>query len=263
MSGPLGVVPAAGVGSRLWPYRAPKELIQVGYLEVAGRLLPKAAIEHVLCGMRGAGARDALVVTSPTKFELPRYLASGSHLDMNLAYLCQEDPLGMPHALDLASPFATGRTVLMGMPDTIVSPHDCFTHLLAFHKAHRGDLTLGVFPTDDPRALAPVVIEHGSHRVLAIVDKPDVPPVANTWGMAVWEPSFTDLLHDFVRAASPPRKQELLLTDAFVSAIAAGLRVHALTFTSGRFHDIGTPAGLMRTRELWEHQSNAVAWPQP
>ena len=37
----FGIVPAAGVGSRLSPYRAPKELIQIGYRPVDGRLLDR------------------------------------------------------------------------------------------------------------------------------------------------------------------------------------------------------------------------------
>ncbi len=188
MAGALGVVPAAGTGSRLWPYRAPKELVQVGYRAVPGdpsdRLLPMAAVEHVLHALRGGGVTDAAVVLSPDKFEVFRYLGSGHHLGMDLAYLCQEAPLGMPHAIDLAGPFLAGRTVCMGMPDTVVEPDDCFAHLLDFHARERADLSLGVFPTDDPRALAPVLLDPAG-RVLAIVDKPEVPPAANTWGIAV------------------------------------------------------------------------------
>ena len=50
MAGRLGIVPAAGVGVRLSPYRAPKELIQVGYRSVHGRVVPQAVVEHVLTG---------------------------------------------------------------------------------------------------------------------------------------------------------------------------------------------------------------------
>lgn len=250
MVGRFGVIPAAGAGTRLAPYRAPKELIQVGYHTVDGRTLPKAAIEHVLTAMRGGAVGRAFVVLSPAKAELLRYLGSGEHLGMELAYVCQEAVRGMPHALDLASPFLTGRTVCMGMPDTIITPDDCFAQLLDFHDATRADLSLGVFPTATPQALAPVVVEPGSYRVLAIVDKPEHPPAANTWGIAAWSPVFTELLHGFVAAAPPGR--ELLLSEVFVAAMTAGLRVHALTFPAGEYHDIGTPAGVVRARERLE-----------
>ena len=259
MAGRLGIVPAAGVGARLSPYRAPKELIQVGYREVDGRLVPKAAVEHVLTAMHDGGVDSAFLVLSPAKWDVFLYLGSGRHLGMDLGYLCQEVPLGMPHALDLAHPFMTDRTVCMGMPDTIVAPGDCFAQLVDFHDATGADLSLGVFPTATPQALAPVVIEPGSQRVLAIVDKPEHPPVANTWGIAVWSPVFTELLHGYVASALAAPARELLLSDVFVAAMTAGLTVNALEFTAGEYHDIGTPEGVVRTRARLESAAGTLA----
>jgi glucose-1-phosphate thymidylyltransferase len=276
VSARFGIVPAAGAGTRLSPYRAPKELIQVGYRSAAGQLLPKAAIEHVLTAMAAGGADRAFVIISPAKLELLRYLGSGEHLGLDLAYLCQETPLGMPHAIDLATPFLAGQTVSLGMPDTIVAPDDCFAQLFDFHEGTRADLSLGVFPTAEPRSLAPVVIEPGSHRVLAIMDKPADPPAANTWGIAVWSPVFTELLHDYVaagvgRGSSPlastaalrPPGGELLLSEVFADAITAGLRVHALAFDAGGFHDIGQPANVVRVRAWLENAGDVLAGHQP
>jgi glucose-1-phosphate thymidylyltransferase len=269
VAGKCGIVPAAGAGVRLAPYRAPKELIQIGYRAVDGRPLPKAAIEHVLTAMRAGAADRAFVVLSPAKWEVFRYLGSGEHLGMDLAYLCQETPLGMPHAIDLATPFLAGQTVCMGMPDTLVTPDDCFAALSDFHDTTRADLSLGVFPALDPRALAPVVIEPGSYRVLAIVDKPAEPPAANTWGIAVWSPVFTELLHGYVAAAigepgpDRERRRELLLTDVFMAAVTAGLRVHALAFESGAYHDIGDPANVIRARARVENADGILAGRRP
>lgn len=255
MSEVLGIVPAAGLGSRLWPYRAPKELIQVGYHEVGDaaspRLLPKAAVEHVLLAMRCGAIRTAFIVVSPAKWEVLRYLGDGGHLDIGLAYLCQEEPKSMPHAIDLVRPFAGGRDVCLGMPDTIVRPDDCYAQLRDFHTSHHADVSLGVFPTADPRSLAPVLIEPGTCRVLAVVDKPEHPPVDNTWGIAIWSPAFTELLHETLNAR-PDHGCELSLSDVFVAAVTAGLRVFALAFPQGEFHDIGTPEGVLRTRGLLE-----------
>lgn len=269
MTARFGIVPAAGAGTRLSPYRAPKELIQVGYRSAGGQLLPKAAIEHVLTAMATGGADRAFVVLSPMKWDLFRYLGSGEQLGLDLAYLCQETPLGMPHAIDLATPFLAGQTVGMGMPDTIVAPQDCFAQLFDFHEGTRADLSLGLFPTAEPQALAPVVTEPGSHRVLAIMDKPLDPPVANTWGIAVWSPVFTDLLHDYVGAVLAMVEgggcsgRELLLSEVFADAVTAGLRVHALSFDGGEFHDIGKPANLRRARAWLDDAGDVLAGRQP
>ena len=181
------------------------------------------------------------------------------YLGLTLAYLCQEEPLGIPHALNLAAPYVTGATVCMGMPDTIFTPADSFAQLLRFHEEHRSDLSLGVFPTTEARSLAPVIIEPGTHRVLAIVDKPATPPVANTWGIAVWSQAFTELLRGFVYTGLGARSGELLLSDAFVAAVEAGLRVHALSFDVGEFYDIGTPEGVLRARRWLESGTGLVA----
>ena len=213
--------------------------------------LAEAAIEHVLEAMRCGGVENVMLVLSPAKAEVFRYLGSGQQLGLALAYLCQEEPLGIPHALDLAAPYVADATVCMGMPDTIFTPRDSFAQLLQFHRDHRSELSLGVFPTTEPQSLAPVIIEPGTRRVLAIVDKPASPPAANTWGIAVWSPAFTELLGGFVRAALDSRSGELLLSDAFIAAVEAGLRVHALNFEAGRFYDIGTPVGVSAPGDGW------------
>jgi glucose-1-phosphate thymidylyltransferase len=241
----------------MWPYRAAKELLQVGYETVPPdgrppRVVPKAAIDHVLGGLQRCGVRATFVVLSPVKWEIFKYLGCGSHLGMRLAYLCQEEPRGMPDAIDLAYPFARDATVCMGMPDTITEPGDCFARLLAFHKERRADLSLGIFAVDDPRSLAPVVLDPVTFRVRDIVDKPEVPPAGNAWGIAVWSPAFSDLLHDFVAMSTPDDPTESLLSDAFLLAVRSGLRVLGLPFESGGYHDIGSPANLIRARQRFD-----------
>lgn len=264
MVAPLGIVPAAGGGSRLWPYRAAKELIQIGYETVAAnggaaQLVPKAAIDHVLDAMRRGGVHSAFVVLSPVKWEIFRYLGSGAQRDMQVAYLCQEEPQGMPHALDLAHPFVGDRTVCMGMPDTLLAPADCFARLLAFHEKRDADLSLGLFPVADPRAFAPVVLDPGTGRVVDIVDKPQVPPVATVWGIAAWSPAFGDLLHEYVGAAKAGPPGEGLLSEAFLQAARCGLQVFGLPFDTGQYHDIGTPAGLINVRRRFESDPGGSA----
>jgi glucose-1-phosphate thymidylyltransferase len=260
MAGWFGIVPAAGAGSRLAPYRAPKELIQIGYREAGGRLLPKAAIEHLLTSMRDGGADRVMVVLSPGKAEILRYLGSGEQFGMDLAYVCQDVPRGMPGAIDLATPFLADRMVCMGMPDTVFTPAGCFAELTAFHAAIAADLSLGVFPTDHPERFAPVLIEPRTHRVRAIVDKPRTePPARNTWGIAAWSPLFTELLHDYVATGRREPDRELLMSEVFMAAVDAGLRVHALAFESADFHDIGTPEGLLRTRARFETVGDVLA----
>jgi len=102
-------------------------------------------------------------------------------------------------------------------------------------------------------------MREGTARLLAVVDKPQVPPAPNTWGIAVWSGAFTELLHEHVAAAAPEPGRESVLSDVFAAAVAAGLRVRALSFDRGRFHDIGTPSGVVRIRAALENADAAAS----
>jgi glucose-1-phosphate thymidylyltransferase len=178
---------------------------------------------------------------------------SGATFGVNCSYLCQEKQNGMPGALDVAYPWVQDKIVCMGMPDTIVIPNDCFAQLLEVHTKAAADLTLGIFPTDTPQSLAPVHTDMASGRVLEVFDKPCTTHYLNTWGIAIWTPVFTELLHEHVNRCAKDSTQELLLSDVFSAAIKQKLRVYSMLFANGQYFDIGTPEGLRLTRYILEY----------
>jgi len=165
----------------------------------------------------------------------------------------------MPGAIDLAVEWARDRIILMGMPDTILEPADCFVQLLEFHRQKNADLSLGVFPTQNPRSLAPVHLEPSSGRVLEVFDKPAEPICFNTWGIAVWGPIFMELLHAYVHQPNVGENRELLLSEIFSEALHQGLRVYGKFFPNGKYYDVGTPEGLLKTRLALEYRQVVAA----
>ena len=245
----VGLLPAGGQGQRMRPYRAWKELIAVGYRTCRtatgdDRLVPKVLVEYSLERMHRAGIGQAVIVLNEHKTELLRYLSDGHQYGMSLAYVCQPGEMpfyGMPIAINQAHEWLQGRTVVMGMPDTIVEPEDCYVRLLALHRAKKADLTLGVFPTNRPTSLAPVLLTK-SGRVRAIYDKPKTTNIFNTWNVAVWSGNFTELLHQRVKQymADPGNaEREMLLSDLFNLAIAEDLKVYGEYFKDGKCQDFG------------------------
>jgi glucose-1-phosphate thymidylyltransferase len=239
---PVGVLPAAGEGSRLRPFRYPKELLPIAYEpDVAGSAVrPRAVIEFSLSAMVRAGVPRCVLIVAPSKLDILSYVGDGEDLGISMSYVCQDRPCGMAAAVDLAYPWTAEATVVMAMPDTVIQPADFLATTLGHHDAWAADLTLAVFPTGEPHRLGPVVHEDGV--VLAVEDKPERPRAANTWGAAVWNPVFSDLLHAAVSAADPTA--QVLLGDCFQAAVDKGLCVRAVEFPDGRFLDIGTPQGL-------------------
>jgi glucose-1-phosphate thymidylyltransferase len=128
------------------------------------------------------------------------------------------------------------------MPDTVVEPEDAFVRLLAHHREHSAALTLGVFPTDEPHRFGMVDLRDGG-RIVAHHDKPASTHLRAMWGIAVWEPSFTAMLHDL--AVSPLRQdREVVFGDAIDRAIEQGWPVHGVSYADGRYIDVGSDAGI-------------------
>jgi glucose-1-phosphate thymidylyltransferase len=241
----VGVLPAAGRAARLAPFRYPKELLPIVYApsELDDGLRPRAVIEYSLAAVAAAGVRRTLIVIAPWKSDLVGCLGDGQAHDTEIGYVCQDEPLGLPHAIDRAHPWTSGNHVVFAMPDTIFTPTDAIARLRERYLDARADLALAVFPTDQAWRLGPVVTQDGA--VVRVLDKPDLPPVANTWGAAIWGDAFADLLHAQARATESETTAPAL-GELFDQAVRSGLNVAALEFTHGSFEDIGTPTGILR-----------------
>lgn len=236
------IIPAAGRGSRLLPFPCPKELFPIGYQEylVGGKheKRPKVVSQYLIENLLAAGAQNVFIIVGPDKWDIMRYYADGRRFDANFAYLYQEQLTGMPGAIDLARPWVGDDTILFGMPDTIIEPADCFARLLAHHRSRSADLTLALFPTDNPAKFGMVdVAPNGTVRTT--IDKPAATDLRLMWGAACWSPSFTRLLGTFL-AERPYAGKEIVLGDVFNRAIEIGLSVQGCTFEEGKYMDIGT-----------------------
>src|SRR5436190_19874865 len=150
----IGVVPAAGKGTRLAPFPCPKELFPVGYQDypLAGRVekRPKVISQYLIENIVLAGVKKMLVVLGPGKHDIMSYYGDGSRHGCEIAYLFQERLNGMPGALDLAHAWAGDAKSLFGMPDSMIEPKDAFRSMLTYHRGSVADVTLGDLSMDRP-----------------------------------------------------------------------------------------------------------------
>jgi glucose-1-phosphate thymidylyltransferase len=242
----IGVLPAAGRGSRLAPLRYPKELLPITYEPAEGDgtgVRVRAVAEYALAALAAADIERVLLIVAPWKLDILNYFGGGGHVGMRIGYLWQEDARGLPHAMDLAWPWTRGQHVAFAMPDTITSPPDALARLRDRYLAASADLALAVFPAADPERLGPVLLD--GERVLRVLDKPEHPPVANTWGAACWSDAFADLMHERL-AELPPDDGEPVIGDFFDLAVRQGLKVIGVPMPGGSFEDAGTRAGILR-----------------
>jgi glucose-1-phosphate thymidylyltransferase len=232
----VGIIPAAGLASRLGPLGYPKELLPITYVQgEGGHLRPLPVIEASLRQLRTAGIGRCMVITSERKPELAQYLGGGGAIGLDIAYVQQTRIEGLAAAVALTVPWTQGSACCLLLPDTIVRPLDALLTMREVFETRGADLVLGVFPTEKPKELGPVRFD-GAMLVTEVQDKPADTDLANSWGLAIWGDRFSELI-----AAAPFNANLGLL---FHQAAQSGLKVIACWFEDGEFHDVGTPKGL-------------------
>lgn len=124
-----GIIPAAGLGSRIQPLAFSKELLPVGSRVENGQERPRAVSEYLVERMICAGTDKLCFVIAPGKTDILEYY--GSRLwGADVAYVVQPAPGGLCDALFRAAPLISeDEGVLIGLPDTIWLPGDGFARM--------------------------------------------------------------------------------------------------------------------------------------
>jgi dTDP-glucose pyrophosphorylase len=126
MSHRWGIVPAAGLGTRIQPLAFSKELLPVGTRLDGSVERPRAVCEYLLERMLTAGVTRVCFVISPAKTDIVSYFG-GRIGEASICYAVQQNPNGLCDALFSALPFvAPDDEILVGLPDTVWFPIDGF-----------------------------------------------------------------------------------------------------------------------------------------
>jgi glucose-1-phosphate thymidylyltransferase len=241
MNNLVGIIPAAGKGTRLAPFPCPKELFPVGFqnFDVNGEMQkrPKVISQYILENMLEAGVKRILFILGEGKSDIMEFYGDGHRFGCEIGYLYQERLNGMPTAINLARPWIGDATVVFGMPDTIIQPTHALKELLEFHQEHDAMLSLGLFPTDQPQKFGMVEFDD-DRNVLSTIDKPKDSKLTHMWGCCVWSKQFTDLI-DTHLTENEKETKEIVLGDVFDLALEKKQTVKALPI-DGSYIDIGT-----------------------
>jgi dTDP-glucose pyrophosphorylase len=117
-----GIIPAAGVGSRIQPLAFSKELLPTGSRIEGGTERPRAVSEYLIERMLLAGADKLCFVIAPGKSDILEYYGAGIG-SADICYVVQQRPGGLCDAIFRARPFIRAdEPVLVGLPDTIWFP---------------------------------------------------------------------------------------------------------------------------------------------
>jgi glucose-1-phosphate thymidylyltransferase len=170
-----GIIPAAGLGTRIQPLAFSKELLPVGGRLANGTERPKAVSEYVVERMLRAGADKLCFVISPGKSDIVKYYGSGIE-NAQVAYVVQPEAAGLCDAIFRALPLVReDEPVLIGLPDTVWFPEDGYCAL------PRGRLSFLLFPVSRPELFDAVVCDDAG-RVLEVQVKQPHPSTDWVWG---------------------------------------------------------------------------------
>jgi dTDP-glucose pyrophosphorylase len=227
------VILAAGRGTRMGALttQTPKPLLP---------LCGKPIIEHILLGLRGAGVRDAIVVTGYRGEQIETALGDGGRLGMRLRFRRQERPEGTARALLLTRSSLGDEPFVLSWGDVVVSPGEYEGVLEDFQRRPCAAL-LTVNRTEDPWRGAAVYLDQ-DRQVTALIEKPPRGTSKTPWnndGVFVFTPS----IFDFAEGLQASARGEYELTQAVAAMIADGLSVRAHPLR-GFWSALGTPEDL-------------------
>ncbi len=149
-----GIIPAAGLGSRIQPLAFSKELLPVGSrMEQDGTERPRAVSEYLVERLIAAGATKLCFVISPGKSDILAYYGSRVW-GADTVYAVQTGAGGLCDAVfRAASVVGPDEAVVIGLPDTIWFPKDGLTVL------PDDVLSFLLFPVERPELFDAVVTD--------------------------------------------------------------------------------------------------------
>jgi dTDP-glucose pyrophosphorylase len=247
-----GIIPAAGIGSRIQPLAFSKELLPVGSRHDGQTERPRAVSEYLVERMIAGGATRICFVISPGKSDILEYYGGGIG-PAQLCYVVQQQPAGLCDAVFRALPFiADDEEVLIGLPDTIWFPADGYARL------PKDGLSFLLFPVERPEFFDAVVTDDAG-RVEEIQVKQMGARSHWVWGAFKATGRVLRELHDLW--SRPERRDEYIgtLVNAWLAegGEAAGVRA------GETYVDVGTLNGYRDAVRLLSRPETVALSPAP
>jgi glucose-1-phosphate thymidylyltransferase len=237
-----GVIPAAGVGSRIQPLAFSKELLPVGSsLDHSGIERPRAVGEYLVERMILGGATKICFVISPAKSDIIEYFGGGLE-HAPFAYVVQQAPAGLCDAIFRALPvLAPDEPVIVGLPDTVWYPPDALAEL------PDDRFSFLCFPVDEPQHFDAVASDaNGAVREIQVKQA----HASSRWVWGAFKLPAR-MLHELAELWSEPGRGDVYIGTLVNAWLARGGRAWA-SHAGASYVDVGTLHGWRDAVHLLE-----------
>ncbi len=244
-----GIIPAAGIGSRIQPLAFSKELLPVGCHVDGLQERPRAVSEYLVERMSIAGADRICFVIAPGKSDIVEYYGSKVS-SADVFYAVQPKPTGLCDAIFRAIGLIhASDLVCVGLPDTIWFPADGLSLL------PDRDISFLLFPVSQPQYFDAVVTGEDD-RVLDVQVKQENPATHWIWGAFKMPGEAFFELYELWNLREQRDEYFGTLVNAYIArgGVARGVR------GGTDYVDVGTLSGYRNAiRTLEKHQEMGVA----
>lgn len=249
----VGIIPAAGTGSRLGAGGRLKELLPVW---TGGETPPEPACACLLYAFASAGVTNAVFVIRPGKDGLQEALGSRAY-GVGLDYIPAECLDGASYSIDTAARRMPDSIVAIGFPDILFAASNPFRSIIDRLRSEPFDVVLGMFPVA-PGQRADRVTLGDDGQVIAVESRPVLLDDRPTWALAAWTPAFSRYLRGVLRHRTEAGVDgpEPVVGDILSEAIADDVSIGAVFVSDRPFLDIGTPEGLTAAYAALEKESD-------
>ncbi|AZO53504.1 MAG: nucleotidyltransferase family protein [Mesorhizobium sp.] len=244
----LGIVPAAGRGSRIQPLGFSKELLPVGSRRDGETERPCAVSEYLVRRMVLAGVDKLCFIIGPGKSDILEYYAAG-YGSAAAIFVVQPTPVGLCDAIFRAAPLVPpDEMVLVGLPDTIWFPEDGFCHMADDR------LSFLLFPVERPEFFDAVLLDPDG-RVVEIQVKQQGAGTNWVWGAFKMPGRILHQLEALWRQRNRSDEYIGTLINAFLSDGGEAYGVKA----GAAYVDVGTLNGYRTALQLLDDRKSTDA----
>jgi glucose-1-phosphate thymidylyltransferase len=198
---------------------------------------------HAIDAVRNAGILDIGIVVGDTHEEIRAAVKDGSDFGVRVAYLRQEEPLGLAHAVLVAEEFIAGDPFVMYLGDNCI--RDGITPLVEEFRREGPNCQILLARVPDPSQFGVATLD-GEKRVTALEEKPKKPK-SDYALVGVY--MFDHQIFDAARSIKPSRRGELEITDAIQTLIDRRLDVRSHIIT-GWWKDTGKLEDMLEANRM-------------